>query len=211
MKLIPDNLQCDLCDAPATVKLRDSLADTVHLYCSNHAPDRYPGKNQHLKILRWRSEPGDYISRLMTADVNSPEHQSFREEMCDLKLLGNFGACQYYLSRITYSNQFALWNDEFLDNAREFVLEKTDGAATLFPFDIGTVEFMVSFFKHAFAASLLCDNPKLTKQERAIVMLVHHPTWTDERIAKEVPTTTKQLQRNTDYAALRRAVAHQTE
>lgn len=206
MKFTPANEACEICSVPATVELYDSLTGIDHLYCPAHKPDLWPGRNPHLKMRRYRNEPGSATSKLMMAAQESPEHQSFRTEMCDLRILGREGACRYYLSKLTGSDQFALWHDEFIDNVREYVVAETNGAAACVSFAANTIDCMAAFLKHAFELSESSVNFKQSKQERAVVVLLHHPLWSDEQIAKEVPTTTKQLRRNSDYVALRAAV-----
>jgi hypothetical protein len=207
MKLVPDNARCEICGCGATVELRDTLTGKDHLYCPTHKPDLWPGRNPHLEVRRYRNEPDSPTSKMMAAAEDSSEHESFRIEMCDLQILGGEGACRYYLSKLTDSDQFALWQNEFLDNVREYVVAKTNGAASRFSFDSNTVGSMVPYFKYAFGLSRTRVAPKQAKHERAIVLLLHHPSWSDERIAKEVPTTTKQLKRNSNYTTLRLAVA----
>lgn len=124
-------------------------------------------------------------------------------EMCEIYLLGGEGACRYYLSRLTNSDQFALWFDEFLANVREFVLAETKGAAATIPFEPWTVGCMVPLFRQAFEEAESPSAGKQTKQDRAVVLLLHHPEWSDQQIAEAVPTTMKQLQRNTKYTTLR--------
>jgi len=126
--------------------------------------------------------------------------------MCELHLLGSEGAARYYLSKLTDSDQFALWSDEFLDNVREYVLQATDGAAACFRFDGNTISFMTPILKQAYLNSSSEDEDVLTRPERAVLLLLHHPSWSDEQIASELPTTVKQLQRNPDYKALKLAM-----
>jgi len=140
---------------------------------------------------------------MLAADEESPEHQSFRAEMCDLQIIGGEGACRYYLSKLTDSDQFALWTDEFLDNMQEYVVQKTNGAAACFPFDLNTISFMAPLLKLACCNARSGDAHKQTRQERAVVLLLHHPSWSDQQIAEQVPTTVKQLQRNSNYTALK--------
>jgi hypothetical protein len=202
MKLVADNPSCHLCDRPAIIELRDQLQARDVLYCKVHEPGLWPGKSPHLSIVRFRSEPDSNTFRLMEMPEDSPEHTSFREEMCDLLVLGAEGACRYYLSKLTNSNQFALWNNEFQDNAHEFLLTATNGAIR--SFDVhSNVGCFRAVFKFAFEESRQSREQAITKQERAVVLLANHPTWSDDAIAKQVPTTVKQLKRITDYNALR--------
>ncbi len=201
MKTEPDNLACEICSCPAVVHLLDQSSKKEHLFCSTHRPNLRPGQNRGLEIQRWRLAPDNPLSQKLATDENSPEHQSFRIEMCDMKVFCG-GACLYYLSRLTNSDQFALWTDEFLDNMREYVVSQTEGAANCFPFDLDTVQFMTPFMKHKYYSGRT-DAPAQTKQDRAVILLLHHPLWSDIQIAEHVPTTIKQLLRSADYTALR--------
>ena len=205
MKLTADNPRCHLCESSAIVELQNRLTERDYLYCQAHKPDLWPGKNPHLKIVRYRSAPDSVTSRLMAMAEGSPEHESFRAEMCDLLILRGEGACRYYLSKLTDSDQFALWDTEFVENACEFLMDFTNGAAKSFTIDLSNVGNFKALFKQAFEVSRHKQKPTLTIQERAIVVLVNHPSWSDDAIAKQVPTTVKQLKRNSDYHALRAA------
>lgn len=199
MILFPENLKCELCEVPASVALRDLSTGKDHAYCISHQPET----SQRLVTRRYRSRLGDLAAEAIAADEDSPEHRSFYVDMCELQLLGGHGACLYYLSRLTNSNQFELWSDEFLANAREFVLAETNGAAADMPFELGTVCEMEPLFRLAFEKRRPSTAGKQTKQDHAVVLLLNHPDWSDQQIATEAPTTLKQLQRNTRYTALR--------
>lgn len=211
MKFVPDNPPCEVCLNPAKIELLNTSTGTHHLFCRTHKPDLWPGRNRHWQIRRHRMEPGSAVSQLLATDENSEEHQSFRIEMCEMRQLGGEGACQYYLSKLTDSDQFALWDDEFCENVREFVVALTNGAAAAFPFDLYTIGFMASLLKHELEKSRSPEPVKPSKREKAIVLLVHHPTWSDEQIAHAIPTTLKQLRRNTEYTALREQLRRKSD
>lgn len=203
MQLLPQDLQCEICEAQATVQLHDTSTGADHAYCTLHAPDPRPGKNRHLVVRRHRMEPGSSIAKALAADQDSPEHRFFRIEMCEQFLLGGEGACKYYLSRLTNSDQFSLWSDEFIVNAREFVLAETKEGAVTIPFEPWTIDCMEPLFRQAFEETMPSIARKQTKQDRAVVMLLNHPEWSDRQIADAVSTTLKQLQRNVKFTALR--------
>ncbi len=204
MKLVADNPSCQMCDRPAIIELRDRIQALDLLYCQVHKPDLWPGKSPHLSIHRFRLEPDSISCRLMEMPEGSPEHKSFREEMCNLQILGGEGACRYYLSKLTNSNQFALWNTEFQDNAYEYLLTATNGATRFFEVNCD-VGFFRAVFKLAFEESRQ-SRAAITKQERVVVLLANHPTWSGDAIAEHVPTTVKQLNRISDYNALRASI-----
>lgn len=153
---------------------------------------------------RSRSAPDCPMSRRWEAPRESPEHQSFREHMCEMGLLDAEGACRYYLSVITGINHFALWRDEFLSNLWEYVISRTcEEAAELLGENecVSSVTGLLRRESERFEGKVA--NRRVKKQERAIEVLLNHPDWTDEQVAAEVPTTVKQLGRWTDYQMLR--------
>lgn len=141
---------------------------------------------------------------MLATDEDSPKHQSLREQMCEMHILGGDGAARYYLSRLTGSDQFAMWDDEFHENLREYVVEQTEGAASSFSFNLETVSAIASFLKCVFQDGRSDKVLKVTKADRAIETFLRHPDWTDEQVAAEVPTTVKQLKRFSDYNLLKR-------
>ena len=202
MRFVPDSPNCDECDGPATIHLCDTSAGTEHIYCPTHRPDVSPGKRPEFTIVRYRllNRPD---SRMLAAPEDSQEHQSLRSDLCDLQILYGQDACLYYLSNLTSSDQFALWSDEFVANLREFVLTETRGAAAYFRFDVGTVDYMAPLLKRAYKKVRPGNRVKLTKQDLAIDLVLRNPRWSDKQIAENAPTTTSQLQRFSDYKALR--------
>jgi hypothetical protein len=208
MESVPDNPPCDVCGNPAVVELFNTATGTNHLFCRAHEPDRKWGRDQNWRTIRSRTKPGGGTSRMLAAAEDSEEHKSFRIEMCEMRLLGDEGACRYYLSKLTDLDQFALWSDEFCENMREYVVGLTNGGAAVFPFDLYTIGFMVSVLKHEFERSRSRKSVTLSKREKAIVLLLRYPSWSDEQIANAIPTTIKQLQRNTEYTVLRGQLRH---
>jgi hypothetical protein len=182
----------------------DTETGREFVYCREHEPPLPVGeRSPKLVIERWRMPPDSLVSQALASPKESAKHQSLRAEMCDCGLLGGDGACRYYLSIITGRDEFAAWSDEFADDAKKFVVSRTCPAASQFCNE-NSIQFLVGFFRAE------CERfegtygvRRITKMERAIELLLQHPEWTDERIASHVPTTVKQLQRCTDFKALR--------
>lgn len=206
MKIAKDNSSCEICGGLATIELLDTSTDTNHHYCPQHRPELGPARNAHLQVKRSRLEPNNALSRKMAAAEDSWEHESFRIEMCELQILAADGACRYYLSKLTKTDQFAVWDDEFLQSMRKYVVATTQGAAACFSFEVGTVGAMVPLLRYAYEQTRTVTAFRQSKSDRAVVLLLHHPTWTDEQVAKKVPTTLRQLHRNSNYTLLRRAM-----
>lgn len=200
---VSDDVRCEFCDDPATVDLLDTVTNKRHLYCKTHKPNLSAGeRNPRLAIQRYRLPPENPCSSLMNADLNSSEHQSFQREMCQSRILGPQGAVQYYLSRLTNVDQFSLWSDQFIASVQKYISDETDGTAKFFVFNYETVELMEPFLKYSFGKKL-SHNYRPSKIELAVVLLLNHPTWSDEQIAERISTTVTQLLRNTNYKALR--------
>jgi hypothetical protein len=210
MKIVPDDIRCDHCNAPATTQLRNKLTNHLHSYCSQHQPDLGPPGYQHPQFVmeRYRRPPDSPSSRMLAADPASQEHQALALDMLGggnpkfPPLLGGYGACLYLLSRLTGRDQFAEWNDQFVENVREYVVKATGGAARVFEFTFSSVDYMVALLKRDFYRAQN-DGYVESKPDRAVILLLEHPDWTDNQIAEAVPTTVKQLRRNLDYTCLR--------
>ena len=201
---------CEVCGAAASVHLLDKQDGSDHLFCETHDARPPAGEYQPRWVTRRsRLPPGNALSRLLASPEASPEHQSLRSEMCDYGMLGGDGACQYYLSILTQSDQFAVWSDEFVDNVRRYVAENTCDAAAQFV-DFHSIQCLAGFFRITLErAEGRYETRRARKDDRAIELLLNHPEWTDEQIAEQVPTTVKQLQRSSNFKVLR-AVSNRT-
>lgn len=205
MTMPTEDTICEICGAAATIQLVDTQCETEPLYCSNHELDLPIGeRSPRLFIKRYRMPPNSECSRRLAAAKDSPEHQALRYDMCETQLLGGDGACRYYLSIISGTDRFSLWNDEFVRNVKEYVVSRTCDAASKF-FDGGhSISCVVDFLRRDCERAEGTDNDRrVTKREIAIEMLLKHPDWSDATIAARVPTTTKQLARWTDFNYLR--------
>jgi hypothetical protein len=150
--------------------------------------------------------PDSELSRRLAAPRESREHQYLRLEMCDDRLLGGMGACQYYLSILTQSDQFVAWSDDFVNNVKRYVVKMTCPEAARFCTGIDGMQFLDGFFRVVMERiEGRSGSRRVTKEDRAIEMLMNHPDWSDQQIAKKLPTTAKQLKRWSNYKALRAA------
>jgi hypothetical protein len=207
MSIANDNAMCQVCGAAATVHLLDEQDGSEHLYCSAHKPHLSIGERQpRFVIKQWRMAPGGDLSRRLAAPRESPEHQYLRLEMCDDRLLGGMGACQYYLSILTQSDQFVAWSDDFVNNVKRYVVEMTCPEAARFCTDLHNMQFLAGFFRVVMERIEGSSGGRpVSKEDRAIEMLMNHPDWSDQQVAEQLPTTAKQLKRWSNYAALRAA------
>ena len=140
------------------------------------------------------------FSEMLALPKDSPRHRILREE---LWLLGDWHACRYYVSILTRADLFAMEEEEFLEAIRGYVLSRVGKKAAVFcTFDCCGLE---PFLRQQLAE--FEGRPPvrpLTRQDRAVILLVKHPDWGDSRIARELPTTEKQLQRWTNFQCARR-------
>lgn len=201
----PDEVACDLCDKPAQIHLVDTQSDKTYLLCAVHDNERKKHQSPNLDIRRWRIDPlANGCSKRLASPRESSNHQGFYWEMCEGQLIGGEGACRYYLSIITGVDHFALWSDEFGANLKELVVAESSEAAACFTFDCSSAQHFWPFVRLAYERHVGGDKRKRIKNwEKAIELLVNHPDWTDEEIAARVPTTLKQLARNSYYTHLR--------
>ena len=185
--------------------MTDTRTASDCFFCGEHKPDVSPGKRSpHLVLKRWRMAAGNNLSRALAEPRDSREHKDLYWDLCEAGLLGGDGACRYYISIITGTDQFTLWDDEFASNVREVVVSKTCPAASQFCQDLNSIQFLAVFLRRAWEGiEGRKQERRMTKTEKAVELLLHHPEWSDERIAEQVPTTLKQLRRFTDYTGLR--------
>ena len=200
-----DDATCQVCGAAACVQLLDMQDDSERLYCSAHKPDLSVGERQpRFVIEQWRMPPGNELSRRLAASRESPEHERLRSELCDHEMLGGDGVCRYYLSILTQSDQFVAWSDDFVNDVKRYVVKMTCPEASRFCADFHSIQFLAGFFRVVMERiEGRSDGRRVSKEDRAIEMLMNHPDWSDHQIAEELPTTLKQLQRWANYKVLR--------
>ena len=202
-----DDATCDVCDEPAVIQYADPTTESEHNFCNKHR--RNPEVER--KAVDWLVRRRRYLplennlSEKLALPAGSQKHQDFRWEMCEARLIGGDGAVRYYFSIISGRDQFIAWEDQFAHDVSEFVVARTSKAAGQFiDSDISPhwVCCLTDFFRRAWEQHQGIET-KITKRAKAVELLLTHPDWTDEQIAKSVPTTIGQLQRNSDYTGLR--------
>ncbi|PQO43632.1 hypothetical protein [Blastopirellula marina] len=202
--LQPENLFCEVCQAAARVEVLVASTDAKHAYCDDHYDAPATFVSGDCRVVRSRLLANCAVNRAMAAPESSEEHQRLRRDLCETRHLGELGACRYYLSISTGSNQFTLWSDEFERNAREFVLAETSGAAEFVKqIESWALYLAVPLFKAAYLKVRTGEMPRLSRPEEAVIALLRHPDCSDEQIAERIGTTVKQLRRNGNYSGLR--------
>lgn len=117
-----------------------------------------------------------------------------------MQLLGADGACRYYLSRLNEVDYFAAWSDQFAHALSEFAVLHFGPSAARLCQDLGAPMILVGFLRRTFTSHCTgASVTRISKEERAIELLLRHPDWSDAWIAKEVGTTVKQLARWSDF------------
>lgn len=198
---------CDVCSELAVVQYADPQTESEYSYCDKHRRD--PAVERQAvdwvtKRRRWLPV-GNAVSEKMAMPMDSREHQNFQWEMCEGQLIGADGAVRYYFSVISGHDQFVAWDDQFVHDVTEFIVARTGESARQFidnEVSPHWIDCLTAFFRQTWQQHLGIQAKK-TKRLKAVELLLTHPDWTDEEIAKSVPTTLKQLQRNSDYTGLR--------
>jgi len=145
------------------------------------------------------------IRHALCLPIDSPEHHEIRDE---LWICGEYMVARYYLSILTgkaYDFDLVAESDFFKD-LRQFLATNISPKAVEFCFDAageGQVSSVVLpvlvYLFHKRAGMKL--NQKPTKQDRALVLLLHN--WTDAQIRDELKTTDKQMTRWSVYKLAR--------
>lgn len=138
----------------------------------------------------------DYLDK----PVDSPEHRRFR---ASLWVGGSEHACRYYLSVLVNRDFFDATDSEFLTAMKDYVVAHACPAASQFCITQGHLQFVLPFLKH-----LLGDKTeRLSNEDRALVLLVQHPDWSDDQIREAVGTTEKAMTRWSTFKYARLAQA----
>lgn len=198
--------RCEICAEIATVECSALIDGGRHFFCRQHSPLRKQGgQSAEFELLRFRLPPENQLSELLASPVTSPGHQSLRIELCDMRLLGDDGACRYYLSRLNGVDYFTAWNDVISEALRQFAIARFGNAASRFCVDeMGAPMVFVAALRRAHAAHFAEPaSPRESKEEIAIEILLRHPDWSDDCIAQAAGTTPKQLRRFGTYSYAR--------
>jgi hypothetical protein len=133
------------------------------------------------------------FSEYLALPKDSPKHRQFREELW----LGTpCHACRYYLSMLLHRDFFAVSDDEFLTALQEYVVGSSCREAIQFCSSILYLQFILPFLKQAWeTAEGIANQRRLGKEEQAMILLIRHPDWPNERFRQAVRTTEKQMRR----------------
>ena len=129
----------------------------------------------------------DVFSEYLAKPKDSPEYIEFWEQ---LWLAGTSHTCRYYLSIINERDYFDMTDDAFMAAIKEYIVGHTCPEAIQFCVGEYHLMFLEPFLRQQW--ELAEGNPnakKLSREERALILLVHHPDWTDEKIRNVIGTT----------------------
>jgi hypothetical protein len=150
--------------------------------------------------------PASIFSEYLAMPKDSPQHRQLRDE---LWLGGEEHACRYYLSILMGRDFFAVSNDEFLKTVLEYVVAKTCPEAIHFCCTRGHFQFVMPFLKREWeTAEGIAGQRHVGKEERAMILLIEHPKWTDEQFRRALKTTEKQMKRWSRFNSARIAQQH---
>jgi hypothetical protein len=139
------------------------------------------------------------FSEYLALPKNSPQHQLLREQ---LWLGGVMHECQYYLSVLLERDFFACSTEEFLKEVRLYLSQKCGPEAVQFCSGIGDLNAVLPFLKQRYQETE--GHVSLSKEERALVLLLQNSSWSDEQIRTAVRTTERQMRRWPSYKIARR-------
>jgi hypothetical protein len=146
------------------------------------------------------------FSEYLAKPKDSPEHRLFREQ---LWLGGASFTCRYYLSILNGHDYFDATGDEFMTAVQEYVLSYTCPEAIQFCVSEYHLMFLEPFLRQQWELAEGNTNPKkLSREERALILLVNNPDWTDKKIREVIGTTVKQMKRWSNFNAARVAQKH---
>lgn len=135
---------------------------------------------------------GHWFTKYLKLPVDGPEHVALREQ---LWIGGDDQVSGYYLSMLTSRNQLSLTVERRWDEIRRFVLKHTSPRANSILHErLNVAMFSLPFLKQKFDEEF-GQTRRVGKEERALVLLLTHPDWSDERIRAELETTQKQMSR----------------
>lgn len=202
-----DEILCEQCDQPASKRLFNELEQKEHLFCNTHVQQiEWAGANSDWSLKDWRFTNPENAFSLHLKALQDPARYS--EEIRYLQMAGGDAECDAYLSLLTNTDQFVLWGATQVETARRLVATNASESGSR----ICTSEYHVSLLRDYFR--LLYhrqfqspQNYPPLKQELALECLLKHPDWTNPQIAAAVPTTLKQLQRFSDFNAVRICMA----
>jgi len=197
--------RCHNCNAIAIVEYEVATGGSNCFYCRRHEPPRNVGVPVvGLRLLRYRLPPDNHLSKHFNCAIDSREHQALQLELCQMKLLGDDGACRYYLSRLNGVDYFAVWSDEFAGAIRDFAVARFGSAVSRYCDDVGAPMIFLGSLRQAFETRFAASAARRkSKEEVAVELLLTNPDWPDERIAQVAGTTVKQLHRFTTYGYVR--------
>lgn len=135
---------------------------------------------------------GHWFTKYLKLPVDGPEHVALREQ---LWIGGADQVSGYYLSMLTGRNQLSLTLARRWEEIRRFILKNSSPRAISIlhePLNVAT--FSLPLLKQKFDAKF-GQTRRVGKEERALVLLLTHPDWSDERIRAELGTTLKQMNR----------------
>jgi hypothetical protein len=148
---------------------------------------------KHL-IIPNRGKMKTIFSKYLAKPKDSPEHRRFREE---LWLVGPPHSTKYYLSIILGRDFYAATNREFHESLRSFVKENASSEAACL---VDDPQYLEEFLKQQCAIKEgTYDEKKISKINKAIILLLKHPNWSKERIRDFLKTTDKQMMRWSDF------------
>jgi len=139
----------------------------------------------------------------MLAEATEPSKLRELERECII--VGGDMRSRYYLSVLLGQDEFRRTDKEFLDDLRDYFVQRTGPQAAVYFQDYHDCCWMLCGL-----LKVLCDRAlegrqesPLPKQCRAAMLIMNDPSLTDEEVRETVGTTTRQIGRWSIYGNLR--------
>jgi len=113
--------------------------------------------------------------------------------------------CRYYLSILAQRDYYLAHHGAFDVNLIEYLSTNASPLVLFWRDSIYRYDFVLPFLRERFhSTTRIPRKSKPSKFDRALILLMSHPEWDDERIINELSTTAKQLAKWTMFQLARR-------
>jgi hypothetical protein len=148
-----------------------------------------------MRVSKFRAEQ---YAKYIALPEDDPERVAFEQ---DHWIGGSFLVCQWQLSVLAGRDLWSLPLEAYGTALVEFCRSRLPGVscAALARSDYSARIYLQDLRRRAGSTIF----GPLKKPDRAVILLLKNPDWTDEQIAERVPTTLKQLRRFSTYNHLR--------
>lgn len=153
-----------------------------------------------MRVSRFRLEQ---YAKYIALPEDDPERVAFEQ---DHWIGGSFLVCQWQLSVVAGRDTWSVPYADYKAALVEFCRLRLPSLSCAAMARDGSDHFARIYLQDLRRRAGSTIFGPLKKPHRAVILLLENPDWTDEQIAKRVPTTLKQLSRFSDYNHLRQEI-----